>query len=386
MTLDQPTLAHIAEKAGLLVDPTRSPPQSEEIASSRRRSPSRLRRARSAPTRAPSRSAASSTAPSRNRRPTGRASAVLAPNKAVEDAASSIRGRIFALGLLVLAAVMLIAYILAPSLARTRVAQQQRAIAERVLEHVADGVLLLDPHGVVRFWNHAAEVMTGIPAREGDAENAPKRRFPGWRAAVQRIPVGDAHGGNGGVSRPPCRSTSGRKSSGSTRRASRSPTERLHVPRHHRGRTPRPGEDGLRRDRLARAAHSPRLRVRRRRHVAGAVQRARPGTARATPRPARRAGEPALDDHRRASARQQARRTHRLGPAAGRARELRRRRARAPVVQAAQLRAPLGHRDRALDAAWLPTRPATATRSRRCSRTSSRTPSSTRPAAGESRS
>ena len=93
---------------------------------------------------------------------------------------------------------MLIAYALAPLLARTRVAQEQRAIAERVLEHVADGVLLLDPHGTVRFWNHAAEVMTGIPAKKvlrKRAENA----LPGWRAAAQRIPVGDARGRNGGV-------------------------------------------------------------------------------------------------------------------------------------------------------------------------------------------
>ena len=97
-----------------------------------------------------------------------------------------------------LALFMLIAYLLAPLLARTRIAQQQRAIAERVLEHVADGVLLLDPHGVVRFWNHAAELMTGIPARKLMRKRA-ESALPGWRAAVQRIPVGDAHSGSGGV-------------------------------------------------------------------------------------------------------------------------------------------------------------------------------------------
>jgi signal transduction histidine kinase len=121
--------------------------------------------------------------------------AVLAPNKAVEEAASRTRSSILGIGLVVLAAVMMIAYLLAPLLARTRVAQQQRAIAERVLEHVADGVLLLDPQGVVRFWNHAAELMTGIPARKVMRKRADSA-LPGWRAAVQRIPVGDTRDGS----------------------------------------------------------------------------------------------------------------------------------------------------------------------------------------------
>ena len=111
----------------------------------------------------------------------------------VEDNAETIRTRILVIGLLVLAAVMLIAYALAPLLARTRVAQEQRAIAERVLEHVADGVLLLDPHGIVRFWNHAAELMTGLPAKKVMRKRA-ETAVPGWRAAVQRIPVGDTRG------------------------------------------------------------------------------------------------------------------------------------------------------------------------------------------------
>jgi len=112
---------------------------------------------------------------------------------AVSDKWSSIRRRIFAIGLLVLAGVLVIAYALAPILARTRVAQQQRAIAERVLEHVADGVLLLDPLGIVRFWNHAAEAITGLPAKKVLRHRA-DRAIPGWQAAIERIPVGDAQG------------------------------------------------------------------------------------------------------------------------------------------------------------------------------------------------
>jgi two-component system phosphate regulon sensor histidine kinase PhoR len=119
--------------------------------------------------------------------------AVLAPNDAVEDAAASIRGRILAIGLLVLAGVLVIAYLLAPLLARTRVVQQQRAVAERVLEHVADGVLLLDPHEIVRFWNQAAEAITGLPAKKVLGRRADKA-IPGWQAAAQRVPVGDARG------------------------------------------------------------------------------------------------------------------------------------------------------------------------------------------------
>jgi PAS domain S-box-containing protein len=87
--------------------------------------------------------------------------------------------------------VLIIAYALAPALARTRVAQRQRVIAERVLEHVADGVLLLDPHGIVRFWNSAAEAITGLPAKKVLRQRA-NRVIPGWEAAVQRIPVSDA--------------------------------------------------------------------------------------------------------------------------------------------------------------------------------------------------
>jgi len=198
VTLNRPTLAHIAARAGLLLD-------RKDIAAAVRGD--RLVAASSAisPSTAEIRTDARTVTIGGEQyravaQPPSKATrlAVLAPNKAVEDVASSSRERIFALGLVVLAAVMLIAYILAPSLARSRVAQQQRAIAERVLEHVADGVLLLDPYGVVRFWNHAAELMTGIPARKVMRKRA-ESALPGWRAAVQRIPVGDARGRNGGV-------------------------------------------------------------------------------------------------------------------------------------------------------------------------------------------
>jgi two-component system phosphate regulon sensor histidine kinase PhoR len=116
---------------------------------------------------------------------------ILAPNDAIDDAAASIRAKILLVGVLILGIVMVLAYALAPALARARVEQQQRAIAERVLAHVADGVLLIDQHGVVRFWNRAAEMITGLTAdRVLDAKS--DEAIPGWEEAAQLIPVGDA--------------------------------------------------------------------------------------------------------------------------------------------------------------------------------------------------
>ena len=52
-------------------------------------------------------------------------------------------------------------------LARERDARheaEERARAARILAYVADGVALVDPHGVVTFWNPAAEAITGLPS------------------------------------------------------------------------------------------------------------------------------------------------------------------------------------------------------------------------------
>ena len=118
---------------------------------------------------------------------------ILAPTHAVDAAAVSIRNRILFSGLLVLGAVMVMAYALAPALARARVGQQQRAIAERVLTHVADGVVLLDHQGIVRFWNRAAEMITRLDAHRVLGSSADEA-IPGWRAAAPQIPVGEAEG------------------------------------------------------------------------------------------------------------------------------------------------------------------------------------------------
>jgi PAS domain S-box-containing protein len=65
---------------------------------------------------------------------------------------------------------------------------EERSDAAWVLEHVADGVLLLDRNGVVRLWNPAAEAITFISAGEVVGKPAAEA-IPGWKAAVETVPV-----------------------------------------------------------------------------------------------------------------------------------------------------------------------------------------------------
>jgi PAS domain S-box-containing protein len=65
---------------------------------------------------------------------------------------------------------------------------EERSDAAWVLEHVADGILLLDRNGVIRLWNPAAEAITHI--RAGDVVGHPAAEsIPGWKTAVERVPV-----------------------------------------------------------------------------------------------------------------------------------------------------------------------------------------------------
>jgi PAS domain S-box-containing protein len=65
---------------------------------------------------------------------------------------------------------------------------EERADAGRVLTYVADAVLLVDRVGVVRFWNAAAERITGIGASDLIGHPAADR-IGGWREAVDSVPV-----------------------------------------------------------------------------------------------------------------------------------------------------------------------------------------------------
>jgi PAS domain S-box-containing protein len=65
---------------------------------------------------------------------------------------------------------------------------EQRAHAARALAFVADGVVLVDEDGIVRIWNAAAEVITGVAA--SDVVGRPVAdSVPGWAAAEAHAPL-----------------------------------------------------------------------------------------------------------------------------------------------------------------------------------------------------
>src|SRR5262249_23574074 len=65
---------------------------------------------------------------------------------------------------------------------------EERADAARVLEHVGDGILLLDRNGTIRLWNPAAEAITSIPAESVLGQSA-SQAIPGWQDASDQVPV-----------------------------------------------------------------------------------------------------------------------------------------------------------------------------------------------------
>jgi signal transduction histidine kinase/GAF domain-containing protein len=68
---------------------------------------------------------------------------------------------------------------------------ERRADAARVLEHIGDGVFMLDEHGVVRLWNRAAEAVTHLRAEDVVGQVADEA-IPGWKAIAGRVPVARA--------------------------------------------------------------------------------------------------------------------------------------------------------------------------------------------------
>jgi PAS domain S-box-containing protein len=88
-------------------------------------------------------------------------------------------------GLALLGGVALAAYALAPTFARSRYAQAQRAQAAQVLSHVGDGIFLVEPEGTIGFWNPAAEALTGLTAAEA-LKRRPDELFRRWRTNAPR--------------------------------------------------------------------------------------------------------------------------------------------------------------------------------------------------------
>ena len=76
-----------------------------------------------------------------------------------------------------------------------QVEEQQFALERhaRVLEHVDDGVFLVDDDGFIQHWNPAAHAITGVRPDEALGRQAEKV-LPGWEAVAPLIPVGPAPG------------------------------------------------------------------------------------------------------------------------------------------------------------------------------------------------
>ena len=117
----------------------------------------------------------------------------------ITAAASSVRWRVIAIGLGLIGALLVIAYAVAPAIARNRLSRQQRDEAERVLAHLGDGVFVVDRDGVVRLWNQAAEAITGLRATDVRGQRADEA-IPGWATIATFVPVADRPGEGDGPS------------------------------------------------------------------------------------------------------------------------------------------------------------------------------------------
>jgi PAS domain S-box-containing protein len=112
----------------------------------------------------------------------------LTPRDEIAQSSGSVQRRVLLAGSVTIAFVGLLGYGLAPAIARSRVSQNQRAQAARVLAQVGDGVFLVDGDGTVQFWNPAAEAITGLPASAVLGHRIDEA-VPGWSAVAERIPV-----------------------------------------------------------------------------------------------------------------------------------------------------------------------------------------------------
>src|SRR5205814_9229526 len=111
----------------------------------------------------------------------------------IAAAADDVRWRVIGLGLGLIGAILVMAYGVAPAIARSRLSRQQRDQAERVLAHLGDGVFVVDHDGVVRLWNRAAAAITGLRAAEVRGRPA-EEAIPGWTTIATFVPVADQPG------------------------------------------------------------------------------------------------------------------------------------------------------------------------------------------------
>ena len=112
---------------------------------------------------------------------------------AIDADANAARWRVIGVGFGLIAALLALAYAVAPAIARSRVSRQERDQAERVLAHVGDGIFLVDPEGVIQLWNPAAEAITGLRAKAICNRQA-RDTIPGWAAIEAMVPVASSPG------------------------------------------------------------------------------------------------------------------------------------------------------------------------------------------------
>ena len=131
---------------------------------------------------------------------------------------------------------------------------ERRADAARVLEHIGDGVFMLDRDGVVRLWNRAAEAVTRLPADEVVGRPADEA-IPGWAAIAGDVPVASTPATGSSAETLPLE-LPGRRALALDRRGRVQRGHGLRVPRPDRRPRARGAAQRLRLDRLARAAHA----------------------------------------------------------------------------------------------------------------------------------
>jgi PAS domain S-box-containing protein len=74
--------------------------------------------------------------------------------------------------------------------ARLYRAAEERARSALVVEHVADGVMLVDEEGVIRLWNPAAEQITGLGGTDA-VGRAADEVFTSWDSIAQLVQAGE---------------------------------------------------------------------------------------------------------------------------------------------------------------------------------------------------
>jgi PAS domain S-box-containing protein len=117
----------------------------------------------------------------------------LEPKAVIEAAADKSQRRVLFVGFGFMAALISLAYFVAPGIARNRVSRQERVQAERVLAHVGDGIFFVDLTGVVRLWNAAAEAITGIRAT-AVLDRPARETIPGWPSIEAMVPIASKPG------------------------------------------------------------------------------------------------------------------------------------------------------------------------------------------------